>query len=348
MTNKAIDKELIPLIDDSKFFHFIKLATYIFSFGALPTAVVLQKRTKSTKLGLLEEWGKILGFNTTEDTISLKYHEKRLIYRTLLLAFLVLPFVVYLIYSFIKIFQNFSLQINVLQTNASILFLSGTVYYLGIVVAVRFLILFVDNNFADSLCIDAAFQIIFILTRDDVLIRPDKKEILIQYLNYLEKYTARIGDRYKNNNERSSWDNSHFLKMSRFVKERKKLAIMPKDPTLSTLREDFYYLSKILVSGKYGNFEWIESSKEAITDNPSKPTIFLSSFLRFIGYLIPAVLLGVYLWNSELFPNILIDKQVASLILLAWFLISIDIGFNLGIVSNLIATAKGLRDIGKI
>ena len=338
MANKTINKELIPFIDDSKLFSLIKLATYIFSLGALPTAIVLQKRSKSIQLGTLEEWGTILGFDSAEDTISLKYHDKRINHRVTLLILLFSPAFAYLVYSFTKI----------LQTETLILLLNCAVYYLGVVIAVRFLILFVDNNFADSLCIDTAFQIIFILIRDDVLIRPDKKEILIQYINYLEKYLARIGDRYRNNEERSSWDNSHFLKMSRFVKERKRLAIMPKDSTLSTLREDFYYLSTILVSGKYGNFEWTESNKEAIPDYSSKSNTFLPRFFRFIGYLIPAILLGLYLWNSKLFPNILIDKQVVSLILLAWLLISIDIGFNLGIVSSLIATAKGLRDIEKI
>lgn len=288
--------------------------------------------------------GEAICLDKPEHKNLLAYHVKRDNLRGILIPVIGGTFsavVVLLILSIFNLFlSNFTDNPNVAAA------LNLIVIYLIFTLSIRLFLLLFEKRFIETICINSIFHIILLLRRDDVLSKSDKKKLLLSMIRYLAKRIELFGIAYRSSDSgNSEWAHNHFSQISQYIRERERWAVAPRQDTLQVLRDDFYNLAITLVSGNLGDFAWTETISVKVGSSTGS---MKGKIIRFIGYLIPAILIGLYLWHPDFFPIIKIDSEVATIVLLAWILLSIDIGLQLGIVTSLIRFAMDIRDLSKI
>ena len=65
-----------------------------------------------------------------------------------------------------------------------------------------------------------------------------------------------------------------------------------------------------------------------------------------VGIIVPLVGLGLVVWQPNLLESLGVDKNVVSLIFIAWLLLAIDASLKLGIVAGITELAKGIKTLG--
>ncbi len=214
-------------------------------------------------------------------------------------------------------------------------------------VIVRVVSMILDKRFAESICIYTVLNLVLELSRPDILTRPDRKKILLYRIKYLARMTLLLAARFASDDDSNqTWVQKHFRKMTSYIQERERWAIAPTETTLADLRRDFCRLAPLYISGMYGSFSYQEEIDEQKESPPSWQQRLINGLPRFVGIILPLILMGLYLWIPDLFPRIELDSGVVTLVFLAWLLLSIDASLELGIVASLTDLAKGIKDLG--
>lgn len=204
----------------------------------------------------------------------------------------------------------------------------------------------VGKGYVPSLCVEVVLRLLLFLSRDDALTNPSLRKFVLSHMRYLTRRTMLLPLCYRSPDlETQAKVMKHFKALGAYLRERERWTISPTETTLEDLRRDFHHLAAIYLKGDYGSFKWQDT--EAASE-PSAGTWrnLLPGFLRFVGMGLPLGLMGAYLWNPDLFPNVPGDsRSVVAFIFIAWLLLSLDVGLKLGIVGQLTSIAKGLKDL---
>jgi Ca2+/Na+ antiporter len=299
----------------------------------------------------LELLGRGIGFNDPTMLETLALHQQRLKSRAkaavLIGILFALPFAIGLIW----------LMDHYLDPNTSIaisfVVLIGLylVFILYAVSIIKILVMLLDGSYADTLCIFAVISLIIELSRDDVLVHPARKRALLVRMNDLARSTLRLPLAFGSKGEMTkTWLREHFRHMESYVRERERWAIAPKDTTLEDMRQDFYRLASVYITGNYGDFAWAERDGEARVQETSRrsPTRrLLSGLPRFIvGIVLPLVGLAlIFVLEEESIQRLGMKEEILALIFFAWFLLAVDSMLNLGIVAGVADLAKGMKEL---
>jgi hypothetical protein len=188
--------------------------------------------------------------------------------------------------------------------------------------------------------------IILDLSRDDVLVQPARKKILLHRTSRLAELTLTLTLSYASISQTNQfWLKQHFKQMEAYIRERERWILAPIDTTLDNLRNDFYALAPIFIIGNYGTFQWkYEISPPKSSKIGWKGALF-RNLARVLGIILPLTLMGLYLWQPSLFPFLQIDPNIVALIFVAWLLLTLDITLKLGVVAELTNLAKGIKDL---
>jgi hypothetical protein len=193
--------------------------------------------------------------------------------------------------------------------------------------------------------IQALMYIIIDLARYHNPLTLSQKKQLLNRITFLAKATRSFIYQYDLDAKPLDWARKHFRQLELYVQERERWVVAPKDSTLEHLRQDFYHLGLIYLSGNLGDFEY-ETETDG-TDNA--PTNKIKNFLLgiprvAIGIFIPISGLLIAAWRPDLVTNI-IDLKLVTIICIGWLLLAIDVILKLGIVSNVIGIAKGIKEL---
>jgi hypothetical protein len=200
---------------------------------------------------------------------------------------------------------------------------------------------------AESICVREVLYILFELDKEDSLMKPINKSMLLYRMDYLSKINLILETRI--NSKSNVWVDDHFKNIYEYIQERRRWVASPTKNTLNDLRRDFIFLGNIYVSGQYGEFKWENLSLKTKNSKESNKLNLLKLSGRFLGISLPLLMMGLYLSpsTSSWFHGINIPKNTVTYVFFAWFLISLDITLKLGIVESLVKFAQGLRELGK-
>lgn len=289
--------------------------------------------------------GEAIGFNTTIYQDLLAYHEHRLklqkrigfIIYLLTCITLILPLVVPLI-----IFSSQSFSFALFPLVAIVLLLLVSVMA-GI--AMRFSEFVTLRFFSDSMSVQILMYLIVDLARYQNPLTLSQKKQLLSRITLLVKTTRSFIYQYDLDTKPLDWAKKHFRQIELYIQERERWVVAPKDSTIENLRQDFYHLGLMYLSGNLGNFEY-ETETDKIDDVPTnKIKNFLVGIPRVaIGIFLPISGLLITAWRPDLVTNI-IDLKVLTLICIGWLLLAIDVILKLGIVSSVIGIAKGIKEL---
>jgi hypothetical protein len=207
--------------------------------------------------------------------------------------------------------------------------------------------LMVDRSFAETLCVVTIINILLDMSRDDALMRPQNRKILLRRLDYLARKTLLLPSRYLYTSAHNrDWIINHFRHMEAFVRERERWVFAPNSTTLETLRANFHsLLFNVYMGGNYGNFAWVEQTPTIAKTSDLWRSYAQDAGPRILGVALPVLLLILLFWRPTSLHLIGIDNNMLSLILISWFLLSLDAVLKLGIIASLVSIAKGIKDL---
>ncbi len=232
------------------------------------------------------------------------------------------------------------------------------IYILVFPQTLNFLILRIFTNYmnkrwVESLCIRELIYLLFDLSRDDANHRIDIRKILSYRIEYIAKLTLLIPEQYQTKNqEHKDWIKQHFENIYAYIMERGRWILAPTETTLSYLRDDFYKLTYVYLTGSYGDFQWQPTLIKTQGDIPlnfrgklSKYLLIITNYSRF---LIPLLLMIAYLskWQN-LIPYNESYARIVNYIFWAWLLVTLDITLKLGILESFMKIVKLIRDLAK-
>jgi hypothetical protein len=289
-----------------------------------------------------------VGFDSIEAQKVISLHNRQFIlYRVLLLTFITITymffiiFVVYPLSYYVKTLNSF-----LIVQELSVILIFFFASYIIIALSSRLYYILASQYFSESLCVASILYVIIDLSRDDILIRPDRKKILLFRTNFMAKWTFLLASSYARINKANQpWLERHFKEIELFIRERERWVAAPQDNTLINLRKDFYELADLYISGNYGSFSWQLSPDIPKPVTPNWRQRMVSSLPRFIGVVLPLLVMGVYLWQPSLFPFIQLNTDIITFIFIAWLLLAIDSSFDLGVVNGVTNLAKGIKDL---
>ncbi len=201
------------------------------------------------------------------------------------------------------------------------------------------------KNFYESICVREIIYLLFELKNDqaisDIGIRRN-----IQYrLNRLAYYTLALGKRFSSlDKSNQKWLENHFSQMAAYILERERWLLAPMPNTLEDLRKNFRNLVGIYISGNYGLFEW-DLSVAQQSKPESRWLRLLKALGRLIFYFLPVGLLIWSLVDTTILSSFNIQPSTIIFLLIAWILLGMDSVLKLGVVSDILVVAKGLRDL---
>jgi hypothetical protein len=142
------------------------------------------------------------------------------------------------------------------------------------------------------------------------------------------------------------WLQKHFSNMECHIRERERWAITPIQRTLFELRQDFKELLPIYLTRDYGEFKWDEGAVNKESSSANWRQKISIATRQTLALLIPLLIIGfLYKRPDQLLPGI--GVPVATLVCIIWFLFAVDAVFKLGVVANLIESAKVVKEFIK-
>jgi hypothetical protein len=213
--------------------------------------------------------------------------------------------------------------------------------------ASRATLTFADQYFAEMLCVAQLFHIVILLERDNVLKIPAQKRELLTRINFLANKVILLGYGFiKSPSYSKEWCQQHFKHIETYLRERERWVVAPRENTLERLRHDFYTLTEMFVSGQYGDFEWSAAAEEA-AEVPSRSLAerVTGAALRFLGLATPVAILALMILFPQPFSQLGMDRQIVSIVAVAWLLLAIDAVLKLGVVERITDLARALREL---
>jgi len=244
--------------------------------------------------------------------------------------------------------MGFLYQQSFASINGSIYFFFTLLLFFSTLSAVfRLGYMIPKRRFAEVLCVVGVLHLSAELTRDDVM--PNLKEDLLYRLNSLANNLTLMGMNYSGSDDiNKKWTYDHFNKISRFVRGLERLVIAPDEKSIQQLRQDIARLTKIIISGQYGSFDFQISELEKIDQRPKSLSIQIFTVIgRVISIAIPVSVLIFMFTSIDAFNQLNINRDSVFYIAVAWLLLALDdlIG-GIGIVEkflNLVKVSKDLR-----
>ncbi len=334
--------------------------------GAGPTPVELKAAYNSYQWDpFLTELFKAIGFASPQILEIVSFHQYRLSRRQRMrrLLYLIFSLSIFAIMCtvFILFYVNVSpvfKSLNIESANFVNSWVMSAVLWIllyGTVILFTFVIARISNKitatltmrrFADTVCMLTIAYLIVELSRNDVLTDSEKKISLITRINDLARNTLFLKLRFESKNAiEQEHITTHFRYLERYIREREGWAITPQETTLSDLRRDFYELAEIYIKGEYGKFDWARVSHQPETMGLSRKQRIFKGIPSFLGIVVPLFLLGFLLWQQPSLQSIGIGTNIVALILIAWFLLTIDSTLKLGVVSSVISLAKEIKSL---
>lgn len=336
------------------------LMKIIFSLGgnnALLAPIQFEEQHRNEKLWW-SNYGVLLGFDDkeSEDLMMivegdmLAFTSRHVFWFPASLGIILLIFIPY---------WNYLHEIDVVNTTTQSLSLLGStintslvlfsVLALGLIsltITFRLSSLLIDRKYSRSICAVQCFYILFELKQKDVLLTTSKKEKLLRRVDYLAKKVLLIGLNYPGNDSATKvWAQNHFRKIEKYIREKEKWIIAPTSETIETLQNDFFDLAKTFLNANFGEL--------ALSDDIDTPEIEQQSqfgkigfaILRFIGIVLPIVLMISTALVPELYKSLGIENKTISMLAIAWLLLAIDNTLKLGVAERLVNLAKAFKEI---
>lgn len=358
MDHIAVDDELEFRADSSRGnrfnLFFVRAASSL--TGRPPVAPVKYKNHNKTVS--LVRLGQAAGFDAPEMSNLLSYHDRRLFaqqwFSIILSSIIFLPFVAIVVFGSFRFmddiqfnwFGDSNFLISILFTFIIPFTLQFFMFFVqGLVI--RLVDIAVNRFYAETLCVQAVLALSLVLGRDDVLKYSTSRKDLLSRIHYLSRMTLLLASRYATRSESNqSWVFRHFKEMELYLREHERWAIAPTDSTLADLRRDFRQLAPLYITGQYGAFEWRNLFTAPEISPYGLMRRVLTGVLRFIGIVLPLILMGLYLLRPDKFPFIPPEsRKIITLIFISWLLLVLDSSLKLGVVAQLTSLAKGIKDL---
>lgn len=188
----------------------------------------------------------------------------------------------------------------------------------------------------ETLCAATILYILMELSENDVLIHPDKKEILLARMNYLARQTRQLARRYRHKGVgliNMKWIEQHFNAIELDIREHQRWICTPMVSTLQDLRRDLYSLAPIYITGLYGEFTYQPPSAVEAKEVPTLPPVRARLLLMLqkaaivvLGLVLPIVLLILIAkseaGNQKIFG--FLEPKFATTLVLTWFSIALS------------------------
>ncbi|RUR83141.1 hypothetical protein ACF3DV_29280 [Chlorogloeopsis fritschii PCC 9212] len=216
------------------------------------------------------------------------------------------------------------------------------------VIPIRILSRIRDVEYCESTALVEILRILFELARDNALTEPIARESMIYRTERLAYLTRLIPFKYPYKNYSIS---QHFINISELIREKGKLLFIPTESTLPNLRNDFYKLAGIFITGYYGNFNILFPEFQIVSVEPTplktKKGGKLIYLIQGIGFMIPLIVLVclMVLPNLENFLHIKPNYELLFLLSISWLLLGIDSYLKLGVTKSFIDFVKGLKEL---
>ena len=359
-------------------------------FNIIDTSPLLYLRGYTpTKPASIPEMGKVVGYVEPpvqellafHDSRLNRYHkiEKMLLYPLMLVLFLisillVMRYGLSAVSSVVGSLDHLSFNdpallfiLKALLYAVLIIPLIALYYLIPTATSLKLVSLFNDRPYAESIAIYSVMCVLVQLCQEEVLTKFDLRKELLQRLNDLSRATQMLSLHYISKDEdNKSWSRNHFRHMVRYIRERERWVIAPRETTLGDLRRDFSWLCNVYLWGRYGDVSWDEREKKEIRVGDEEDQGVSERervrageqsgnwwqgapgvFLRVSGIVLPLAVLVYLILDPGRVENIPIvknlDMESLTFYALAWTFIGLDNFLNLGVVSSVFGVAKGLK-----
>lgn len=352
MSKYQVSFEKIQFVNESndwlfRFIYQLSIWLSIITKTTISPRVILKGKNKWIHFSGLKILGDALGFSDETSQNILSIHEQRI---RKYIASTSVSLILLAISSFplFDLFTDFLLFGFTFFPPLSLYLFVTTIFTVVVLVTfVKFVLFVLERYFADTLCVLSSFAILFELVPDDVLSDPNKKRILLRYINDLVRNTSLLSSVFVADSIKRINVRGHFQSMEEYIRERETNIVLTKDDTLKSLRKDFYSLTAIYINENYGKFEGFGKPRaELISETKTSWTQkILLGATRIAGIITPVAIWFFLVNNPAIAAKIGIDNSILTLILLAWFLVFLDSTLKLGIISTVISVFKEFRDI---
>lgn len=222
--------------------------------------------------------------------------------------------------------------------------LSGVLGILLAILAARIASLLLDKRFADSLILASSLYLVIDLQKHNNLSNPDFRRTILERIRILRRNVLLLSQTFIDsniiNNQKAE---KHLRNIEIYIREREGWVITPKKGTLKLLRSDFDKLALILISGHYGEFS--AKIKQRVKEIPSVPLTLTDKSIRFVGFILPYLILSVLYFKPEYIKNIGLDITTTFLVSIIWILLTIDARLKLGFVERIAGLAKTMKEL---
>jgi hypothetical protein len=350
-----LDPTRYHFADESRF---RRIARWFFRvlFPIELTALAPPVIRKGLKPAKLDELGQLVGLGSPEQQELLRAHATRLKLRDTCLTLLTLAtfyvFIALLLAALLGLIDAWlDADPDVAESVLVAVFLIVSVVFSAVYVgfwriAVRFSALVTDRYFAESLCAAASIYLLLDLARPEAVRNPLRKQGVLERIHALGTWTALMGLRHSGGDPRvRDRIGGHFKQMEQFVREREGWLLTPMESTVADVRGDIQRLAEMYVRGDYGRFTF-QPGVETPISVPSHPVSrAFRAAGRGLALTTPLIVLAYLLINPD---DINLSDTAASvlpLVFVAWLLLTLDTVLKLGVVSNVVALAKGIKDL---
>lgn len=212
-----------------------------------------------------------------------------------------------------------------------------------VVIVRRLAAVLLDRHFAESICAIRSLYLLVDLYREDVLARADHRRQLVTRFDELAHATRLLALRY-GSSDRAMREKvqRHFREITHYIAERRTWAVTPVATTLDDLKRDMRELTRIFITGSYGEIPWPAAEAAAGTPVPAWKTA-VRRMGRTMALLAPFVALG-YLLVSPQAQQAYAGTGVL-VILVSWAVISADTALELGFVTSVVGLAKSIKEL---
>lgn len=314
---------------------------------------VVYKGFKGSLKGVyIDDLAKALGITDPQACIIIGLHKRRLRQRTI--AFLSLYFTLVLPFAFAPLIYFLNIETAFESTFVELFETFGLTEILAFVVfsfvyppaIVKLGATVVDKHYADSLCVLTSFFVACEMTRDDVLLYPERRRSLLHRIDTLARLTRLLSVKFPGGCESTrAWSWEHFKNLEMYVRGHEREVIAPTKNTISNLREKMAELIELYIFGQYGNDVWKGSTLNLSLAQETEVSRRVSYIQRILGPMIPGALLIV----MGLFPDFInflgIEKNTLFLIVVTWLIIALDASLGLGVIEKVVKTAKEIREL---
>lgn len=207
--------------------------------------------------------------------------------------------------------------------------------------ALRISVILVERNFVDTLSLISGIYLLITLEKETNLADPEARRRILGRIRVLRRNMALFS--LTSSGKNGIWVDIHFKQLENFVREREYWLLAPQAQTLDDLRRDFGKFVEMLVMGQYGDFAWDAAQiPQIIAPVERKPA---EKVIRFLAGGLPFVLLLILFLFPAQISAMGFDHNMVTLFLLAWLLLAIDSGLNLGLVERAGGLAKTFKDL---